>query len=542
MENTIEEFGKQILESKQYENIPNKSKSLKKNLKNVFQSTNLHYLKWFIAVYLKEVAIRNGKVEPFRQYMAKRFKEFFDKSNSFSYKGNLKSLTLFEEYPRSFIKDRLSNEIDFGAQFQVIKNELIILYDDQFKKLNSYSLTKETINFFISQKEYNSIKNKTCTNEVINFFLESDGNKKPIFLCTKTANEFIITGIYKFKKLTNSSIVLINIDSAEENNENLVDTQITNDESLKPISNDEKFVLNSRNYLFQHFNISACSKYVDKYVLKDVPENNKIRFVYTSNKSYEDFVGKKVDGNFIPGAFVYALLKAYESEENFYLIIENVDLNFEEKIFNDLSFLLPRNNEGESAYSIFNYDLISLFKEKNINFNGNNIKLPRNLFIICTTKDEKIYANNNEEKWQFVSLKNEPKYIEFIKDLYIPLVHIKWENFVNKMNTLHALNNTQLLSISDANESMLINENKPIDEKLAAEKFFNNIIDKLWNYDEEYRKEIFNDFSIEQIKDAYLNDDDKSSFEIIFKCYSSIVVVSDAPTLDSFSIGDSIEF
>lgn len=126
----------------------------------------------------------------------------------------------------------------------------------------------------------------------------------------------------------------------------------------------------------------AVGEYLDR-VWKRNTENNKV--------SYE----------FVPQAFTKAYIDAWKNpDEPVFLIIEEINRGNCAQIFGDLFQLLDRDEDGVSKYPIKpDDDLLNFLKDRsnlgllNEGIEGDNIKLPSNLYILATmnTSDQSLF-------------------------------------------------------------------------------------------------------------------------------------------------------
>ena len=124
------------------------------------------------------------------------------------------------------------------------------------------------------------------------------------------------------------------------------------------------------------------------------------RITLTPSTTYEDFFGcykpktvddktnpekKQVIYDFVPGIFLKSLKKAIDSEDNYVLVIEELNRVDVYDVFGQVFQMLDRNQEGQSEYGIsVSEDMKRTLKECK-NFKENEkLRIPKNLYIICT--------------------------------------------------------------------------------------------------------------------------------------------------------------
>ncbi len=205
-----------------------------------------------------------------------------------------------------------------------------------------------------------------------------------------------------------------------------------------------------------YYGVPGCGKSNKiREQLKDVPEKNKVRVVFHPEYTNAEFIGQilpKVNGHvtyeFTPGPFTQIIKRAYlNPNEQFYLVIEEINRGNAAAIFGDTFQLLDRLKVGEtdslgndpanaavntftegwSQYFVQNDDVNAYirkatkkadgsYEEKNdgesigeieindIHFNANTaIRLPPNLSILATmnTSDQNVFTLDNAFQRRF---------------------------------------------------------------------------------------------------------------------------------------------
>lgn len=192
-----------------------------------------------------------------------------------------------------------------------------------------------------------------------------------------------------------------------------------------------------------YYGVPGCGKsHRIKERLKGVPEENVVRVVFHPEYSNADFVGQifphvipggGVDYRFKPGPFAEIVRRAYrKQEEEFFLIIEEINRGNAAAIFGEMFQLLDRikpgdsaenlsgntYTEGFSAYGVNNDDVNAYVRLKNpgdkdpeekISFAAGEfslntaIRLPPNLSIFATmnTSDQNVFALDNAFQRRF---------------------------------------------------------------------------------------------------------------------------------------------
>ncbi len=252
---------------------------------------------------------------------------------------------------------------------------------------------------------------------------------------------------------------------------------------------------------------SGKSYSIDKK-LENVDKEQKERVIFHPEYTYYEFVGQNVpDVNkgvrFEEGPFTRILKKALENpNENYYLIIEEMNRGNAEAIFGDLLQLLDRDESGRSQYDISNPILEQYLSQEAIYIPANLIiyatinNADQNVFNLDTAfgrrwEYEIKYCNPNEEE-------QDKKYINSV----IRGTNVKWNDFREKINRKILDNSNEIYNAEDKrlglyyiDRDCLAEENEEIqDEKKYREKFANKIFRYLWlDVFKNYRSEIFKD-------------------------------------------------
>ena len=162
---------------------------------------------------------------------------------------------------------------------------------------------------------------------------------------------------------------------------------------------------------------SGKSWYVKNTILKGVSKTNYVRVVFYDGYDYTDFIGgfrpTYLDGqasmSFIKGPFLEILCKALKNPiEQFYVVIEEINIGNAPLIFGDFFQLLDRNNEtndsdyGWSMYTLHNDDIKQSLAEDGVNI-GHGLRLPSNFNIIATmnSADQNTYPLDTAFKRRF---------------------------------------------------------------------------------------------------------------------------------------------
>lgn len=214
-------------------------------------------------------------------------------------------------------------------------------------------------------------------------------------------------------------------------------------------------------------------------IKRDVDDKGKLNFrtTFHPDSDYSTFVGcykptmkrstitkddvttteEKIVYKFEPQAFTNAYVQAWNSKEDVYLIIEEINRGNCAQIFGDLFQLLDRKN-GESEYpvnaesALADYLSIALSNtdRDDIPFevkNGTKLKFPSNLYIWATmnTSDQSLFPIDSAFKrrwdWKYMKIKDEGKNWKIDvkeKDTNGNETYVDWWNFIRKVNEIIA--------------------------------------------------------------------------------------------------------
>lgn len=185
---------------------------------------------------------------------------------------------------------------------------------------------------------------------------------------------------------------------------------------------------------------------------------------------------------FIPQAFLNAYIRAYQTDENVYLIIEEINRGNCAQIFGDLFQLLDRNQTGVSEYTIKADTDLRLFLEEKLGKDKPGIKdgelcLPSNLYIYATmnTSDQSLFPIDSAFKrrwdWEYepIKYKNTDWMIDIQGDKY------SWVSFQKEINR-------RIFEATSSEDKMLgdyfVNPSNGI---ITEKMLLNKILFYLWN-------------------------------------------------------------
>lgn len=170
------------------------------------------------------------------------------------------------------------------------------------------------------------------------------------------------------------------------------------------------------------YGVPGCgkSRMLDKVVLEGVGAGFKKRVLFHPEYTYSDFVGQtmpvvrdgKITYEFVPGPFTEILKQAIKDkslQENYYLIIEEINRGNAPAIFGDLFQLLDRKN-GRSEYEITNKAIADWVYKDTENFGKDSVYIPSNLTLFATmnTCDQNVFTMDTafKRRWKMVRVKN----------------------------------------------------------------------------------------------------------------------------------------
>ena len=205
---------------------------------------------------------------------------------------------------------------------------------------------------------------------------------------------------------------------------------------------------------------------------------------------------------FIPQAFLNAYVRAYQTSEDVYLIIEEINRGNCAQVFGDLFQLLDRGDDGKSDYSIKADTDVRTYLEEvlgddNEGIKGGNLCLPANLYILATmnTSDQSLFPIDSAFKrrweWEYVPIRNEAK------GWVIAAGGQEWDWW-----EFLAAVNEKIGSVTDSEDKKLgYFFVKPVDgHAITAKTFVGKVLFYLWN-------DVFKDYGFSD--DEFLTEDGK---------------------------------
>lgn len=365
-----------------------------------------------------------------------------------------------------------------------------------------------------SRGDYKIYQNSDGTKDLKDFFLdtlhlESDKNLDDYFaIKKKNSTKYILYYLPK-------DIIFSNFFSIAANDQILFIS-----EKSDGVKNEESDIPKSRQIIYygapgtgkSHKIKEALGEYEDCPADKKVPKVNIFRTTFHPDSDYSTFVGaykptkgkrplyglfgkdtvRMKDGEdlfedmitykFVPQAFLNACIRAYQTDENVYLIIEEINRGNCAQIFGDLFQLLDRDENGISEYTIkADADLKSFLEEElgedNPGIKDGELCLPSNLYIYATmnTSDQSLFPIDSAFKrrwdWEYEPI----KYKNTDWKIVIDGTEYSWVSLQRKVND-------KILSATSSEDKMLgdyfVN---PSDGIITDKVLLNKILFYLWN-------------------------------------------------------------
>ena len=193
-------------------------------------------------------------------------------------------------------------------------------------------------------------------------------------------------------------------------------------------------------------------------------------------------IDKVIQYEFVPQTFIKAYIRAYQTSDNVYLVIEEINRGNCAQIFGDLFQLLDRDENGFSEYTIKADADIRAYLEEVLGKDADGIKdgelcLPSNLYIYATmnTSDQSLFPIDSAFKrrwdWEYepIKYKNTNWVIEIEGSNY------SWTSFQKEVNN-------KIFETTNSEDKMLgdyfVN---PRDGIISKELLLNKILFYLWN-------------------------------------------------------------
>lgn len=255
---------------------------------------------------------------------------------------------------------------------------------------------------------------------------------------------------------------------------------------------------------------------------------------------------KKIIYSYIPQAFTKAYLRAWQTEESVYLIIEEINRGNCAQIFGDLFQLLDRKN-GVSEYAIKPDTDLGNFIAENMEApvegipesvkNGEEMILPKNLYIWATmnTSDQSLFPIDSAFKrrwdWKYIKIKEgtdeNGNKLNWKVDVVIDDngEQLIWWNFLQKINEIVA----SMTSSADKQLGYFFCKanNTGLVEK---DTFVSKVIFYLWN-------DVFKDYGFEDASLFRFTDNEGNEKDLTFSDFFD----EDGENVDSERLKDFVK-
>ena len=199
-------------------------------------------------------------------------------------------------------------------------------------------------------------------------------------------------------------------------------------------------------------------------------------------KKDEVIIDKVIQYDFVPQTFIKAYERAYQTKDNVYLIIEEINRGNCAQIFGDLFQLLDRDENGVSEYTIKADADIRAYLEDVLGCDSEGIKdgelcLPSNLYIYATmnTSDQSLFPIDSAFKrrwdWEYepIKYKNTDWLIDINGNRYL------WTSFQKEVNN-------RIFESTNSEDKMLGDFFvKPYDGVITEKLLLNKVLFYLWN-------------------------------------------------------------
>ena len=224
----------------------------------------------------------------------------------------------------------------------------------------------------------------------------------------------------------------------------------------------------------------------------------------------------KITYSFVPQSFTKAYLRAWQTTEPVYLVIEEINRGNCAQIFGDLFQLLDRKCDGFAEYPIkADNDLAAYIAEKlsassradipELVRSGEELMLPSNLYIWATmnTSDQSLFPIDSafKRRWEWKYIPIDTKKESWV--INVDGTNYDWSDFLEKINA-------KIESATSSEDKMLgFYFCKAENNIISAGRFVSKVLFYLWN-------DVFKDYGFD---DAIFNDENnqKLSFRNFYK-------------------------
>lgn len=219
------------------------------------------------------------------------------------------------------------------------------------------------------------------------------------------------------------------------------------------------------------------------------------RITFHPEYDYSSFVGgykPTMDGNniryeFVPQAFTNIYTKAWNDPDNdYYLVIEEINRGNCAEIFGDIFQLLDRTNDYKITPSKELKEHLEIKFKDNSSIDAEKLLLPPNLNILATmnTSDQSLFPMDSAFKrrwdWEYIPINYSREYDKNSSAKFIVKLSneesFKWLDFIEKVNDKISRNDN--LGMDKCLGNYFV---KPENDEIEIETFINKAIFYLWN-------------------------------------------------------------
>ena len=218
------------------------------------------------------------------------------------------------------------------------------------------------------------------------------------------------------------------------------------------------------------------------------------RVLFHPEYSYSDFVGQimpvtengAVSYSFVPGPFTEILASALEDTENqYFLIIEEINRGNAPAIFGDIFQLLDRDSEGDSEYAIYNKRIQDALADRGVEVS--EISIPQNLASIATmnTCDQNVFTMDTafKRRWRMRRIPNNLS-DSALANAYIGNIGITWGDFAKAVNNAILANCNDGMAAEDKQlGAYFVKEKELGNAQIFAQKVMLYLWDDVAKYD-----------------------------------------------------------
>ncbi|CAL2109796.1 AAA_5 domain-containing protein [Tenacibaculum sp. 190130A14a] len=231
-----------------------------------------------------------------------------------------------------------------------------------------------------------------------------------------------------------------------------------------------------------------------KEIVKGKEERTE-RVTFHPEYDYSSFIGgykptmdgEKIKYEFVPQAFTNVYINAWNDLENdYYLVIEEINRGNCAEIFGDVFQLLDRTNDYKITPSKELKEYLETKLKDNPNIQANKLLLPPNLSILATmnTSDQSLFPMDSAFKrrwdWEYIPINYSRIEDENSSTKFVVKISngesFKWLDFIEKVNEKISQNHN--LGMDKCLGNYFI---KPINDVIEIDTFINKAIFYLWN-------------------------------------------------------------